>query len=309
MAQATLQEMTREIHLYSSEVCPILLAQRWVRNRYRKICERTLWSFKLGRGTFGTPTAYSTGTVTMTNASATVAGSGTTFTSSMVGRQLKVSGFVFTITAYASATSVIVDQSWLGATTASLTYTICQAYITPTDTDFHAFYSVVDPVHSWKLHLGFNSSELDRIDARRNSTGTPYVIANGVYNNSQKATFELWPHPSSQSQYQYTYEKRLADLSSATDTPPAIIRSDVLVTGALADLARWPGTSDVKNPMFDASLGLTQWRVREQEFEAEVQKLIVEDQSIMMQDLSDGSGFRMAPIDATFMQSHSFPSY
>lgn len=309
MANNTLQEMAREVNLYSSEVCPILLAQRWIRNRYRNICERVLWSFKLGRGTFGTPAAYSTGSVTMTNNSAAVAGSGTTFTASMVGEQLKVSGYVVTITVYNSATSLTVDQNWLGATTAGLNYTICQAYITPTDTDFHAFYSVVDPVRSWKLHLGFNNSQLDRIDARRNSTGTPYVLANGVYNSNQKATFELWPHPLSQSQYMYTYERRLADLTASTDTPPAIITSDVLVNGALADLVRWPGTADVKNPMFDSSLGLVQWRVREKEFEDALQRLIVQDQSIMMQDLSRGNDMRMAPIDANFMQSHSFPSY
>jgi hypothetical protein len=309
MAQSTLQEMAREVYLYSAEVAPLPLCQRFIRDRYRKICDRVLWSFKLGRGTFQTPDAYSTGTVTMTNSSAIVAGSGTAWTSTLIGQQLKVNGLVFTITAVGSTTSLTIDQSWYGSTTSGLTYIICQAYITPTPTDFHGWYSVIDPVSSWKLRLGMNSSEIDRIDARRSATGTPYVLCNGVYNTASTPymVYELWPSPLSIKQYMYTYERRIPDLTAPTDTPYAIIRSDILVKGALADLARWPGTPERKNPMWDTML--INWRSREAEFEAEVQKQIVEDQTIMQNDLSFGRDFRYAPIDANFMQSHSFPSY
>lgn len=303
MAQATLQEMAREVHLYSGELVPISMAKRWVRDRYRKICEKNIWSFKLGRSAFSTPDIYSTGTITLTSGSAVVAGSSTVFTAAMVGRQLKVNGYVFTITIFTSTTSITIDQTWLSTTTAGNTYNIVQAYITPSPTDFHAFYSVVDPQRAWKLILAYNSKDLDRIDARRSSTGTPRVLANGVYNSSNVATFELWPNPNSANQYMYTYEKRVADLTDS-DTPPGIIRSDILVMGALADLSRWPGTSERKNLMCDPYF--TQWRLREAEFNDELQKAIVEDQSIMMNDLSFGSNLNFAPIDANFMQTHAF---
>lgn len=330
MANNTLQEMAREVHLYSDGVCPILLCTRFIRDRYRKICDRVLWSFKLARGAFETPASYSTGTVTMTNASTTVTGSSTAWTTapvSLVGQQLKVNGVVFTITAVGSDTSLTIDQAWMQATTAGMTYIACQAYIGPVPgttvpglatwpSDFHGWYSVVDPTNSWKLHLGINSTEIDRIDARRSATGTPYILANGVYNTqmvgvSAGATpfmvYELWPHPLNLRQYMFTYERRIPDLSASTDTPIPIIRSDIIVKGGLADLARWPGTPERRNPMWDQTL--INWRSREQEFEAELQKQIVEDQTIMQNDLSFGRDFRYAPIDANFMRSHAFPSY
>src|SRR6266699_6602726 len=134
MAQASLLEMAREVHLTSGEVCPISLAQRWVRDRYRKVNEKNIWSYKLARSTFQTPQAYGTGTVTMTINSTTVAGSNTAWLSApitLVGQQLKVNGWVFTITAVTDDVTLTIDQKWLNATQAGQTYIAVQAYITP----------------------------------------------------------------------------------------------------------------------------------------------------------------------------------
>src|SRR4029077_16658244 len=156
------------------------------------------------------------------------------------------------------------------ATAAGQSYSIVQAYITPSPSDFHAFYSVLDPDNGWLLRLGFNSKELDRIDARRAATGVPRIVANNVYNSLNVGMYELWPHPNTQKQYPYTYERRIPDLINATDTPPNILRSDLLVKGALADLARWPGTIELKNPMYDPYFN--QWKNREAEFETDLAK-------------------------------------
>ena len=320
MAQATLQEMAREVHLYSSEVCPILLAQRWIRDRFRKVCEKSIWSFKLGRGAFCTVDSYLTlgysGTITLTSGSATVTGSGTNFLSPLVGQQLKTGGYVFTVLSVASTTSLTIDQTWLGDTITTQNFDVMQCYITPSanggPTDFHAFYSVIDPSLAWIIRLNYNVKELDRIDARRSATGTPRVLANGVYStsggiNAGTEVYELWPNGATSRQYMYTYERRIADLTPS-DTPPPIIRSDVLVTGALADLARWPGTPERKNPMFDPYF--TQWKLRELEFSQEVQKLIVEDQSIFQTDLTfANSMLNAAPLDAKFMQNHAYGAF
>lgn len=303
MAQATLNEMAREIHLYSGELAPLLQCKRWIRDRYRSVCEKQIWSFKIARSAFGTTDQYSTGTITLTNASASVVGSGTTFTASHVGQQLKVNGFVFTISSFTNTTTIGIDQTWLGATAASNSFQILQAYITPSPTDFHAFYTVIDPTNNWRLRLGFNSHELDRIDARRASAGTPYIVASGVYNSAQVPVFELWPHPTAQKMYPYVYERRVTDLTDNI-TPPPIIRSDILVKGALADLARWQGTPERKNPYYDPYL--VQWKAREAEFKEELNKAIVEDQSILLTDLSYGNDLAYYPIDANFMRSHAF---
>lgn len=72
---------------------------------------------------------YTTGTITLTNNSATVTGSGTTFTAQMVGRYLRANdpsgdGMWYKIASYVSATEVTLEQTYSGTTTASLNYTI-----------------------------------------------------------------------------------------------------------------------------------------------------------------------------------------
>jgi len=69
---------------------------------------------------------YTTGTVTLTNASATVTGSGTTFTSAMVGRWIKgnLNGVWYKITAFTSTTSITIHRKFEGTTASSLAYTI-----------------------------------------------------------------------------------------------------------------------------------------------------------------------------------------
>jgi len=72
---------------------------------------------------------YTTGTITVTNDSATVTGSGTTFTAQMVGRSLKVDdpngdGMWYKIAAYTSATSITLENTYSGSTAGSLSFAI-----------------------------------------------------------------------------------------------------------------------------------------------------------------------------------------
>jgi len=70
---------------------------------------------------------YNTGTITLTNASQTVTGSGTTFTSEMKGRKLIApNGESYRISSYVSTTSLILDKPYQGATAAGASYSIWQ---------------------------------------------------------------------------------------------------------------------------------------------------------------------------------------
>jgi hypothetical protein len=71
---------------------------------------------------------YTTGTISLTNGSATVTGSGTTFTSEMVGRYLKSNneGIWYKILSFTSATSITLDRTYQGATASNLSYTIAE---------------------------------------------------------------------------------------------------------------------------------------------------------------------------------------
>jgi hypothetical protein len=306
MAQGTLQQMARQLQAYCPSV-PYSLAQRWIIDRYRSITEDTLWSFKIGEGVFYTPASYTTGTVTTTNDSTTVTGSGTTWTSAMSNRQMQVGGLTYNFT-YVSTTSGTLDRKWYGATTADQTYSILQAWITPADTDFHTWISVIDPVAGWRIRTGYSSFELDTIDPGRDSGGSPSILAARSYSTTSGTfgtpRFELWPYSSTLTQFTYMYERRVADLSANTDAPPGIIRSDILVKGALADLSRWPGSKADPNPMYDPYFN--QFKSRDAEFREEMGNIHVADQNIYMTDLNYYTAMPYAPMSSSYMQNHAF---
>jgi len=295
--------MAREVRLYNPTV-PIKLAERWINNRYLRLCERFMWSFKLEQGQFKVPDEYSTGTVTMTDGATTIVGVGTTFTSGMVGRQFKVNNYVYTIATFSSTTAITIDQAWENATEAGLSFSIVQAYITPSESDFQSFYTVVDPVDSRPIRIALSKRYLDSLDPERSTSSSPRTLYTQIYNSSNVPRYELWPHATAQRNYPYIYEKRVARLT-ASQSPPGIIRSDVLVSGALADLSRWPGTATQPNLMADANR--LNWRMFEQEYKVLSDELIREDQNIYLNNFMRKHKISSSPVpmDADYFRNHA----
>src|SRR5512139_1388163 len=84
--------------------CPMagpLLARDWVSHAFRRLAERRAWSWLVKQGQFVLTANYTTGTVTVTQNSATVTGAATAWTADLVGRQfrLKTTTPIYTITA------------------------------------------------------------------------------------------------------------------------------------------------------------------------------------------------------------------
>lgn len=72
---------------------------------------------------------YTTGTISITNGSALVAGSGTTFTSAMVGRSLNITadsgdGMWYRVAAFTDATNIVLENAYDGSTGSTLAYVI-----------------------------------------------------------------------------------------------------------------------------------------------------------------------------------------
>lgn len=78
---------------------------------------------------------YATSTVTLTNASAVVTGSGTTFTAAMVGRFIKgdLDARWYELSTFTSTTVMGLKKTFQGTTTAGLAYTIGEMSIIPED--------------------------------------------------------------------------------------------------------------------------------------------------------------------------------
>lgn len=111
------------------------LIEGWVSDVLAEILHELPWSRQNVIGIIQTAAPYSTGTVTLTNGSTAVTGSGTTFTSLMTGRALRIDGqeeiYEFTQTAAGTGT---LDRAYQGTTASGLAYKIFQhVYLLPAD--------------------------------------------------------------------------------------------------------------------------------------------------------------------------------
>lgn len=303
MAAETFGEIWRELRLYCPFV-PIPLAQHWVRDRYRKIFERGLWAAAIGEGQFLIPNPTTAGTAQVTTGSTAVVGNGTAWTSALVGQQFYVGNAPFyTVASVADATDLTLDQAYGGTSSTTAAYTVSQVYLTP-PSDFLTLIVVRDPINNWRLRLRVGQDQLDRWDANRTTTGTPWVMADYKFDANGVPRYELWPRRLAPSVYPFLYYKRPSDLALDSDRPVLPIRGDALKFGALADLAMWPGTTEQPNPMFDVRVH----QMYEMRYLEEVNKLGVRDQEIYSTDVWDSTfkwaNLPEAPIDARFLQAH-----
>lgn len=288
--------------VYAPE-CPPVLAQEFVNTSYARIIRAGNWSAVRGEGEFVIPATYSTGTANVTQSSTGVTGTGTTWTSAMIGRQFFTvgTGPFYTITDVPTSTSLTLDRVYGEATANLQVYDILLVLIT-LPTDFLKFQSVMDRANNWRLHTGFRQEQLDTWDSKRSVNGTPTILATAPYTSAGVPRAEIWPRVTSGKTYSYRYERKPVDLSAATDTTIYPISSDVIRLGSLVELAKWPGLAGAPNPYFNLDLH----KINEMEFQVEVQRLLLDDQKILQTAVTyEGwESVPYAPIDANYIQTH-----
>jgi hypothetical protein len=91
---------------------------------------------------------YTTGTVAVTNGSATVTGTGTTFTRAMVGRYFQITdadgdGLWYKVAGFTSATVITLENFYQGTTDSSNIYQIAEAFGLPEDLHMLPIYYAV----------------------------------------------------------------------------------------------------------------------------------------------------------------------
>src|SRR5439155_3406899 len=162
------------------------LAQDFVVNAFRRLVERRRWSWLTKFGQLTSTAVYSTGTVTVTQNSTTVTGSGTGWTSALVGQQFRIGSStpIYTISTVTSTTQLDLDSVWGGTTASAQTYSIYTCYF-PVPSDFKEFICLWDVAFNWQLILDIQQNELNMIDAQRASVGNPYVVSFRDYTTSQ----------------------------------------------------------------------------------------------------------------------------
>ena len=298
----TFEKLWKKILLYAPD-CPLPLAQEFVNTAYSRALAYSEWSALRKESEFVIADTYDTGTVTVTQGSTAVTGSGTTFTAAMVGRQFIVEGIApfYTVATAPTSTSLTLDREFGGTTAAGASYDIVQVY-QDVPSDFDAFLSIVDIENNWQVRRDVTQEMLDRWDARRSVTTTPRVLAPAAYDSSGAARYELWPRSLAAKTLPFRYRRKVSLMSASADSPIFPIRGDVLRNGALAELAKWPGTKLLANPYNGPGTHM----MHEQAFIDGLNKIQREDEEIAqtaIQYVQDTS-LPWAPIDARFIQQH-----
>ena len=301
----TFLQITRSLRLYCPQL-PISLAEQLIRDRYRRILERRNWSATRVESEFQLGNAKIGGTVTWTYQTNVVIGSGTSFSATDVNRQFKAGtgSPIYTIVAVDPVNQILTLDRNIGIATPSTpqTYFVADCYVSP-PSNFLQFIVVSDPLQGIRLRHWVTAGEMAGIDPQRTFMGQPYVLADRLYNLQGTPQFECWPYNTTQRTLYYIYIARPPDLINDNDTPIWPIRSDVIVSGALADMARWPGTQEQPNPYFTQP---NMWGTYDREYEDKMIEIERRDEDVYLTMLqsSEWSNYPLAP-SATYVQSHA----
>jgi hypothetical protein len=303
LAANTFDQMARSLRLYVPQL-PYTLAQQFIRDRYRRILERRNWSGLRSEGQFLLGASNTTGTVSVTRSSLTVTGASTTFAATDVGRQFKLGqSAIFTVvTVNAIAQTMVLDRAWPDASASAQTFILFDGYVTA-PADFKSFMYVIDKSQGYRLRHWVTQDELNAWDAQRSNFGQPFAIVDRRY-NAGVPQFEAWPYTTSVRSLAFAYYALGDDLVDDTDVPIFPIRSDAIVSGALADVCRWPGTQERVNLYFGK---MDIWKSFEFEFEDKLIEIERADETIYLTWLSTQNEFTcpLAPMSSTnYLFSH-----
>jgi hypothetical protein len=209
---------------------------------HRDMASTYQWSYRKRDTLLTTVAPVSTGTVTLTAGSATVVGSGTAWTSDMVGRQIRVAPELtwFWIAGVADATHLTLGDGnlsavlWPGTTVSGQTYTIFQdQYLLPANVAI-----ILSQQRDWMLTEA-SLVEIDGLDPRRMSTSQNpdrwYWGRALIQAQTEQRYVGLWPVPSAAINLRIPYLVEPPELAADGDLP--VCPSEVIQLAAGARVA------------------------------------------------------------------------
>lgn len=196
--------------------------KRWINNARNHLWELVHGKYKEKTDYLTTTAAYEPGTLTATNGSTTLTGSGTAWTSAMARRLILIDATEpwYRLASVASGTSATMEDAFLGSTEAGLSYKIHTfIWSLPSDVQRLMQVSVQRTEHWTTIPI------IDRIEfystmpvPLRWSEGVPEVCWLDEEDASGYLQLGIWPVPSTASLVQVRYEKTCSDLTNDADT-------------------------------------------------------------------------------------------
>lgn len=262
----------------------VFLLQRWTKNAFRELADRRQWSWQLIQGQLVWQDARDLLAITTTFGSPTVTSVGQ-FSAADVGRNFRVGTYpIYTIIASPNANTITLDRNYEGLTDGAGAAQILDAYAT-LPTNFENFVMIADPTNQRLIPWWATWDEMTLLDPVRSSAeSVPRLLAAAIPSTYAaqlgQSQYEYYPKPTAHGAFQY-YAKALPVALSDTDPIPGSLaaRIDVLETHVLMQAAKWPGTSDLKNPYFNLALA----RELRMDFERAANQLDIRDDDLYQQ--------------------------
>jgi hypothetical protein len=182
-------------------------------------------------------TPYSTGTVYAL--STTVTGVGTTFTSAMVGRKIRIGGETdsYVISAFVSTTEVTLESAYRGTydtLAEATTFEIYQDVYTLSSSAEKIIALTSNENNATLCHL--SREEFNSLNPNSTTSGVPtHWTENGRNATTGAMIIQLYPYPSTSAGIDYEFRKASTDLSGDSDVsiiPPKY--HNVLYLGSVA---------------------------------------------------------------------------
>lgn len=305
MANDTFDGIARKLLLRAPKLGPFI-ARDIVKSSFHDIVELWQWSWLIKRTQLSVPNVYNTGTATVTYGSPTVTIATGVVASDHVGRQFRVgvASPILTITDIDVALNTYtLSENWLGTGGSGQGYKVYQAYLSM-PSDFHAVFSITDPVTYWAIQSdGVSMEMIDRRDPQRSVVGSPpRVLAPYDYYNGF-SRWELWPHQTSQSFYLMTYESRPIDPFDPGASVPYLLPSDVILERCFMYAAKWYGPNrNDPNPYYSSDTA----KFHEEQFNRRINVLIKQDIEHMQRAVwyQEDQSFNQRNVNAAWMQMH-----
>lgn len=286
MAQ-TFGDAWRRVRLHAPAV-PTFLAREWVNVAYKRLAKARHWTFLRGETRLTISAARAITACTVTTGSVTVTSAGL-FVAGDAGRQFRVGSLpIYTIQTFTDVNTIQLDSAYGETTSAVAVASVFDGYAT-LPADFESFRLIADPYNQRRLAYWIQEDQINIMDPgwQVGDTSVRCLVARGggsTYTPTLGAVqYQYWPRPTAARSYPAIYNKQ-AQLLTDTSILRGVLADDVevIVDGALAEAALWPGTNDLPNKYFNAELA----RAKKAAFLDGVQHLSLRDDDQAPDDLA-----------------------
>jgi hypothetical protein len=241
----------------------------------RKIYDRKTWFFNFIKGQIICPQAVTLGQATTTLGDTTVVGTGTAWTTALIGRQFRI-GYnnpIYTIVDVdAMAQTLELELPW-GSPSTTSGYFIVQYYF-DFGPNIKYLKTMVNFQLGYKFQLHATQDGLNTMDAWRQTQNFPYISAgmplapNGAYLQ------ELWPASWIPQAFSFMAYIQQPNVENDEDNLPPYMRLDIVAKDGIAEALVIGGPKN--NKYYDAAESVR----KRSEFEGELLRLANSDENL-----------------------------